>query len=325
MSNDDPSHVPAKLDRREAVREKAQQVKAKQSRARIVRTSILSVAAVAVVAVIAVVITWTVGTSASQPLVAPAGAADDGFVITNVGGVAATTGAVSDAEPTPAATEPAETVAPVESATPEPTATTASTVEIRVYVDYLATGARDFQLANATQLASWVDDGAATLTYYPVAMLTAKSNGTKYSLRAASAAACVATHSPESFFAFNHELLSRQPQVDTDGLSDTDLADLAQASGATSPKIVRACIEEGRYTSWAKGATERALKGLPDTDGAALTGTPMVLVNGKAYVGALDDPAEFAQFVLTIASDAYYQTPSPTPTPTTSPSPSVTP
>ena len=40
---------------------------------------------------------------------------------------------------------------------------------------------------------------------------------------------------------------------------------------------------------------------------SSLTGTPMVLVNGMPYVGALDDPKEFAQFVLTIASDAYYQ------------------
>ena len=59
---------------------------------------------------------------------------------------------------------------------------------------------------------------------------------------------------------------------------------------------------------------------LPDTDDVALTGTPMVLVNGTPYVGALDDPKEFAQFVLTIASDAYYEaTPSPTPTPTPTP------
>ena len=41
----------------------------------------------------------------------------------------------------------------------------------------------------------------------------------------------------------------------------------------------------------------------------------MVLVNGMPYVGALDDPKEFAQFVLTSASDAYYKTPTATPSP----------
>jgi protein-disulfide isomerase len=166
-----------------------------------------------------------------------------------------------------------------------------------------------------------VTQDAATLAYYPVAMLTAKSNGTKYSLRAASAAACVGTHSPEHFFAYNNALLSQQPEVDSDGLTDAELADLAIASGSDDPKVVRNCIEKESFATWAKDATDRALKGLPDTDGVSLTGTPMVLVNGMPYVGALDDPKEFAQFVLTIASDAYYKEASPTPTATSTPTP----
>ena len=80
---------------------------------------------------------------------------------------------------------------------------------------------------------------------------------------------------------------------------------------------MRSCIESQKYATWVKSATERALKGLPDTNGVALTAAPMVLVNGTPYVGALDDPKEFAQFVLTISSDMYYKsTPTPTPTPT---------
>jgi hypothetical protein len=81
-----------------------------------------------------------------------------------------------------------------------------------------------------------VSDGAATLTYHPVSMLTAKSNGTKYSLRAASAAACVATLDPSKFFSFNNDLLTRQPAVDSDGFSDKELADIAQANGSDDPK-----------------------------------------------------------------------------------------
>ena len=196
-------------------------------------------------------------------------------------------------------------------------------VDIRVYVDYLSTGSHHFQVANVQQLSKWVSEDAATLTYYPVAMLTAKSNGTKYSLRAASAAACVATHSPDAFFAFNNALLTGQPEVDSDGYTDIELANMAQASGVESPKVVRSCIEKQAFASWAKSATERALQGLPDTQDGALTGTPMVFVNGEQYVGALDDPKEFAQFVLTSASDAYYSTP--TPTPTATPSESATP
>ncbi|HEY9310273.1 MAG TPA: thioredoxin domain-containing protein [Microbacterium sp.] len=320
MSSDESQNA-ASSERRDAVREKAQQVKVRQSRARLIRRTSLAVVAVAFVAVIAVVVTWTVSSSASKPMMSPANVVNDGFVVTDVRG-----GGVDSVDPDSNGSLEGEAATPSPPAEPEPeptptaSPTEAPAVEIRVYVDYLSTGSRDFQLANTKQLSEWVGDGAATLTYYPVAMLTAKSNGTKYSLRAAGAAACVAQHAPDYFFAFNDALLRQQPEVDSDGYSDSELAALAIATGLDGPKVVRACIEDQSYASWAKTATDRALQELPDTDGAALTGTPMVLVNGTQYVGKLDDPKEFAQFVLTIASDAYYKaTPSPTPTPTTAP------
>lgn len=324
MSSDESPNVPAERDRRHAVREKAQQVQAKQSRARLVRTSSIAAVIVAVVAVAAIVVTWVVTSAASQPLLRPTNVTNDGFLVTTVSGVgSATDSGTVDDETAAQSLEavPTETPTP----TPSPSTTEQPVVDIRVYVDYLSTGSHDFQVANVQQLSKWVSEDAATLTYYPVAMLTAKSNGTKYSLRAAGAAACVATHSPETFFAFNNALLERQPAVDSDGYTDVELANMAQASGVDSPKVVRSCIEKQAFASWAKSATERALQGLPDTDDVALTGTPMVLVNGIPYVGALDDPKEFAQFVLTSASDAYYSTPSPTASPSQTASPTPAP
>ena len=255
-------------------------------------------------------VTWAVTSTTSTSALSPAAAKADGFAVTDVDGAVIAQEGVDDSTSTEAGATSA--------ATPEPTpvVTEAPEIEIRVYVDYLSTGSAEFQLANAAQLSTWVDEGAVSLTYYPVAMLTAKSNGTKYSLRAAAASACVATHASDAFFKFNNALLEQQPDVDADGYSDTELADIAQASGVSNPKVVRACIEDGDFLSWAKKATERAVEEIPDTEGVQLTGTPLVLVNGSVYVGALDDPKEFAQFVLTIDSDAYYQTSSPTPTPT---------
>jgi protein-disulfide isomerase len=327
MSSDESPNVPAERDRRHAVREKAQQVQAQQSRARVIRTASIGTAIVAVVAIAAVVVTWAVTSVASQPMLSPANITDDGFVVTTVAGVAAAdeTGTVDDEAAASLEAAPSETATPTPTPTPSPEATEQPVVDIRVYVDYLSTGSHDFQVANVQQLSKWVTEGAATLTYYPVAMLTAKSNGTKYSLRAAAAAACVATHSPDTFFAFNNALLAEQPEVDADGYTDAELADIAQARGADSPKVVRSCIEQQAFASWAKSATERALQGLPETEDVALTGTPMVLVNGVPYVGRLDDPKEFAQFVLTSASDAYYSTPTPTPTPSGSATPTPTP
>jgi len=315
MSSDESQNA-ASSERRDAVREKAQQVKARQSRARAIRRTTLVTLGVAVIAAVAVVVTWTVSSSATKPMADPSNVSG-GFVVTGVSGTGVPTaenGAGAAATPVPTGDAAATEAEPTPSATP----TEAPAVDIRVYVDYLSSGSRDFQVANVKQLSKWVDTGAATLTYYPVAMLTAKSNGTKYSLRAAAAAACVAQNSPEYFFAFNNALLTQQPGVDSDGLSDPELADLAQAVGVDGPKVVRTCIESQSYTSWVKTATEQALNELPDSGGVALTATPMILVNGTQYVGKIDDPKEFAQFVLTVASDSYYKA---TPTPTVTPAP----
>ncbi|WP_460772204.1 DsbA family protein [Microbacterium sp. GXF7504] len=309
MSNDDDSNVPASRDRREAVREKAQQVQAKHARLRALRLAGLGALALVLVVAVITGVTIAVNSAASTPVATPQNVTDDGGIpIVSVAGVSTGTSTLN------------ETATPTESAEPTPTATSASTVDIRIYVDYLAAGAKTFELANAAQLSKWFTAGSATLTYHPVAMLTAKSNGTKYSLRAASAAACVATYSPDSVFAFNHELLAKQPDMDSAGIPDSDLAALAIATGATSPKEVRACIEGEDFITWARGATDAALVDIPGTDGLTLTGTPLVLVNGQVYQGSLDDPKEFAQFVLTTASASYYKnSPSPTPTATAEP------
>lgn len=326
MSQDETPNTPLARDRREAVREKAQKVKAKQSRYRILRRTGLGLGAVVALAGVAGVVTWAFVSNAERPQLDPTSAVDDGFNISAVAGVpgvavmgdqtalAATPTPTPDAVSADEVADPADTEA---SPLPRPTST-AAPVDIRVYVDFLDERSGLFQRSNAAQLSSWVTEGAATLSYYPVAVLTPKSNGTKYSLRAANAAACVGTISPDSLFAYTHSLLTTQPAIDSDGYSDSELADLAIATGASDPKVVRTCIEEGQYTSWAKAATDRALVAIPETK-IALTGTPTVLVNGAPYVGALDDPAELSQFVLTMASDAYYKTATPTPSPSALP------
>lgn len=312
MSSDETPNVPTPRNSREAVREKAQQVHAKQSRARIMRRIIIGALAIVAIGAIGTAVTWAVSSSISRPTLSPSGLDGDGVVVHDVTGGAS--------EELPATPEPVPSEAGTEE-TPTPEPTVASDVDIHIYVDYLSPGAGEFERANARQLASWISDGVVSVTYHPVSMLTANSNGTKYSLRAAAAAACVATHSPEQFYAFNHELLVDQPEVDTDGRSDVELADLAGAVGIDNAKVVRSCIQDQDFVTWAKDATARALAGpLAGSDDLVLTSAPMVVVNGQAYVGALDDPAELSQFVLNVASDED-ATPSPTPTPTETPAP----
>ena len=307
MSDESPD-VPAPVDRRDAVRQKAELVKAEHSRARRMRIGIIAGVAVIVTAVVAGSVVWTIRSNAPKPMAAPANLEDGGILVGSVQGVPLSESGIPDLAASPSAAPSA----------PAPSPSASSRADIRIYVDYLAPGAKQFDAANHRQLTSWISRGAATVTYYPVAMLTAKSNGTKYSLRAAAAAGCVANTSPETFYVFHHTLLTQQPAMDADGMSDAELADLAIGVGGSAPKQLRSCIEDEDYVMWAKRATDDALAGISGTDGLTLTGTPMILVNGEPYRGALDDPKEFAQFVLTTASDAYYKdsaAPSPTATP----------
>ncbi|MCK2037556.1 thioredoxin domain-containing protein [Microbacterium sp. SSW1-49] len=312
MSSDETPNVPTPRNSREAVREKAQQVHAQQSRARLMRRIIIGAIAVVAVGAIGTAVTLAVSAQVSKPQLSPTGMDGDGVIVTNL--VPSASNGDALATPTPDASDAGAEETP----TPEPTAS--ERVDIHIYVDYLSPDAGEFERANARQLANWITEGAVTVSYHPVALLTASSNGTKYSLRAAAAAACVATHSPEQFYAFNHDLLDDQPKVGSDGLSDVELADVAGAVGVDNPKAVRSCIEDADFVSWAKEATTRALDGpLAGSDDLVLTSAPMIVANGEAYVGALDDPSEFSQFVLTVASDAYYETATPTPAPTATP------
>lgn len=314
MSSDETPNVPTPRNSREAVREKAQKVHAQQSRARLMRRIIIGAVAVVAVGAIGTAVTLAVSSQVSKPRLTPTGMQSDGVVVTDITAVAG-----SDELPASPAPDSSEASAPAE---PTPEATASDTVDIHVYVDYLSPDAGKFERANARQFAGWINEGAVTVSYHPVALLTASSNGTKYSLRSAAAAACVATHSPAQFYAFNHDLLDDQPEVGSDGFSDEELANLAGAVGVDNSKAVRSCIEDGDFVGWAKDATTRALDGpLAGSKDLVLTAAPMVVANGEAYVGALDDPAEFSQFVLSVASDASRATQSPTPSASSTPAP----
>lgn len=280
------------------------------------RRIIIGAVAVVAVGAIGTSVALAVSAQVSKPKLTPTGMQSDGVVVTDIAAVAA-----SDEVPATPLPDSSESGAATEP-TPTPTSTSSEKVDIHVYVDYLSPDAGKFERANARQFAGWISEGAVTVSYHPVALLTASSNGTKYSLRSAAAAACVATHSPAQFYAFNHDLLDKQPKVGSDGLSDEELANLAGAVGVDNTKAVRSCIDNGDFVGWAKDATTRALNGpLAGSDNLVLMTAPMVVANGEAYVGALDDPAEFSQFVLSVASDASRATPSPTPTGSSTPTP----
>jgi protein-disulfide isomerase len=172
-------------------------------------------------------------------------------------------------------------------------------VRVVTYVDYFCPYCGEFEATNAQQLSEWVESGDVVLEVHPIAILDRASLGTRYSTRAANAAACVADSAPGSFEAFSALLFARQPAENTEGLSDADLVDLAGEAGVPEASDVRECIQTEQFSDWVADATDRALTSpLPDSDLDALTGTPTVIVDGVQYEGSLDDPDEFADFVM---------------------------
>jgi hypothetical protein len=94
---------------------------------------------------------------------------------------------------------------------------------------------------------------------------------------------------------------------------------IAGASGATS-NAVEMCIDDLRFESWVRGATDRAQNGplaIRNAKVENIQGTPTIFVNGKVYDYRYPfEQGEFAQFVLQAAGDEFSTNPSPSPTPT---------
>ncbi|BDI23734.1 thioredoxin domain-containing protein [Herbiconiux sp. L3-i23] len=290
---------PSKNERREAAREKAralrEEQKKRERRNRFLIGGGIGVGALAVIAIIAVVIVMSIRPAGPGP----ENMASDGIKI-GAGLVAETTPALQPGE------DPAD-----------PSENEPGVVDVRVWVDYQCPFCQAFEAANGEQLRGWVEDGSVTLAVHPISFLDAQSSGNRYSTRAANAAACVANYSPDNFFDFNQIAFEGQPAEGGNGLEDDAIIAFTEEAGVTDPAVAQ-CITDQEFRTWVGDATKRAFAGpIPDSDIEAVSSTPTIIVNGTRYTGAIDDPEEFAAFVLAQSSST--STPTPTPTPTATP------
>jgi len=154
-----------------------------------------------------------------------------------------------------------------------------------VYVDYMCPICGQFEAANAASIAEMREAGDLTLVVHPVSILDRVSQGTEYSTRAASAAAWVADQAPEQFSAFHDALFASQPEENTPGLSDEQLAQVAEQAGV--PADVAAGIASGEahetYAEWVKASSEAAgsTESLLNAEGGF--GTPTVVIDGERF------------------------------------------
>jgi protein-disulfide isomerase len=267
---------PNRNQARELAREKAREMRlkgsAREKRNRLFIQLSLGVTAVTVIGVLAAVI--LAGFQPAGP--GPLNMQSDGIKIGG-GNVAVQTPALEpDSSPVATPENPDEVV------------------EIALWVDYLCPICRQFEEANSAAIDDLLERGAATIEIHPIAILTNRSQGTQYSLRAANAAGCVAENYPNSFLNFHNALFKNQPEEGTEGLTDDQLIELAKGAGA-GPEV-EACINDGTFNDWVKSATERAISGdlainNLDKKFKGVTGTPTVLINGKQFNPSYDPAA----------------------------------
>jgi protein-disulfide isomerase len=152
-------------------------------------------------------------------------------------------------------------------------------VTVDIYLDFLCPVCKQFEDTTGPVLDRYVAAGTVTIDYHPVAFLDRLSAGTRYSTRAAAAAACAADAG--KFPAYLTALYSHQPAEGSPGLTDSELVALGRQAGVTTPAFAD-CVKRKRYVSWVAGVTDRASK-------AGVNGTPTVLVDGRTIAAPTPD------------------------------------
>ncbi|SEB51222.1 Protein-disulfide isomerase [Paramicrobacterium humi] len=294
----------SKNQRKQRIREIAKQERERQERhQRRVRWAWQGgIAAVVVAAVVVIVLIIVTSSKPTETTAGPQNMLSDGVLIAGDSG------------------QPSVVTTPALKAGDDPVATDVSkypdAVHVAVYLDYMCPYCGQFETANGDQLTQMAAQGTITLEVHPISFLDRLSNGTKYSTRAANAAACVANYEPDSFLAVNSAFFMNQPEENTSGLSDDELWTLIQGAGVTNEKV-KSCIDNGTFSSWVSQATDRAMKqDLPNmATPAPLSGTPTVLIDGELYGGSITDPAALSSAIQQ-AYESAGQSPEPTATST---------
>lgn len=138
-------------------------------------------------------------------------------------------------------------------------------VTVTVFSDYLCPACKRFETLAGPTLDELVEDGTVRLAYHPIAILDLRST-TRYSTRAASAAACAADVG--ELRPYTEALFAAQPAEGGPGLDDGRLADLGPDDDGFA-----ACVRDRQYAGWVTRSTEVASR-------AGVVQTPTVLVDG---------------------------------------------
>ena len=151
-----------------------------------------------------------------------------------------------------------------------------------------------FEQANGPGLKQLVDEGTIRLEIHPMSFLDRTSQGARYSTRAANAFVTVAQADPDRILAFNRALYDNQPAEGTTGLTDAQLATLAQDVGV-APSVTDT-FGQLSHEQWVADGTQADFA-------SGVTGTPTVLIDGKPFTGDLLTADALRSAIETAAND----------------------
>jgi protein-disulfide isomerase len=148
-----------------------------------------------------------------------------------------------------------------------PAASEAVTVEI--YSDYMCPNCGNLEEGIAKALEELRESGEIRLVLHPVAFLDRLSSDSQYSTRSTDHAATVAREEPDKFLEFHEALFANQPDENTEGLTDEEMATIAQEVGVS--EATTALFATLEMADWVDSSTNRAIN-----DG--WTSTPTVIL-----------------------------------------------
>lgn len=167
---------------------------------------------------------------------------------------------------------------------------------VDIYLDFMCPICGSFHQVNGEDVDAMVTEQTATVRLHTRNFLDGYSTTGDYSTRAAGAFAAVYSQSPEKAWAYQDLLFQNQPQEKTPGLTNTQLADLAEQAGAEKAPVETA-LREKTYVSWIDQLDAQASKDAPN-------GTPTILVDGEPFGDAWQQAGALKQAVAAASTTA---------------------
>ena len=147
-------------------------------------------------------------------------------------------------------------------------------VVVDIYEDFMCPICHEFEIQTGPAIKQLVSDNKVTVRYHPVSILDRASNGTRFSTRAAGAAAAAAVAG--KFTEYHQVLFDNQPAEGSDGLDDAKLIELGTSVGLGD--TFATAVRERTYDAWVTKSTDTfAARGF--------NGTPAIVVAGKQVQG----------------------------------------